>query len=309
MLRVGRQELAFGSTRIVSAPAWASVLRSFDAVRLTYGDDALEVHAFLGSVVVNEDDHFNEHRHGEAFFGLFSTMKLCPGHKLDLYTLNLLSRKQEVTGEDGVEGDHELYTLGARLFGDLAERWAYDVELACQRGRYSHDKIRAWAFHADTAYTFDFPWQPTIQPLVNFATGDKDPTDGRRNTFFPVYGTCHGQYGIIDFFHWMNVQEIACRLKLKPLEKLTAIAEVHRYWLEEDKDAWYTTSKNPKRRDPSGRSGDSVGNELSLVLKYRASKQVTLEGGWARFFPGQFPHNTGTDDNADFCYLQTLVRF
>ena len=309
MLRVGRQELKFGSTRLVSAPTWSNFLRSFDAVRLTYHSDAVEVHGFLGSVVVNEDDHSNEHRHGDAFFGVFSTLRLCPGHKLDLYTLNLLSRKQEVVGEDGVGGDHELYTVGTRLFGSLDERWTYDVELAHQRGRYSHDDIRAWAFHADTAYTLDLPWQPTIQPLFNWATGDKDPDDGRRNTFAPLFPCGHWPYGVIDFFHWMNVREIGCRFKVKPVKKLMAIAEVHRYWLDEDKDAWYTCSRRPKRRDATGQSDRSVGHELSLVLKYRVHKQLTLEGGWAHFFAGPFVRDTGPADDADFVYFQTLVRF
>jgi len=309
-LRLGRQGIDLGSRRLVAESRWSSVGRSFDAARLSYIGDAAEVHGFLGSVVVNQDDHFNEHRHGEAFFGILSTLKLCPGHKLDLYALGLLARRDEVTGEDGGSGDHERSTLGTRLFGSLAERWTYDVELACQHGRYAHDRIRAWAIHADTAYTLDLPWRPTIQPLINLATGDRDPTDGRRNTFDPLFsGLGHGEYGIIDFLHWMNMREIGAVLKLNPLERLTLSFEAHRYWLDEDKDAWYTSSKRPKRRDTTGRSGDSVGHELSFVAKYELSRQVTLEGGWARFFPGEFPRNTGPDDNADFGYLQSVFRF
>ena len=309
MLRLGRQELDLGSRRLISAPTWSNSLRSFDAARLSWVGDAVDLHGFFGSVVVHEDDRFNEHRHGEAICGIFSTFKGLGGPKLGLYSVNLFSRKHEVAGEDGREGDHERHTLGTRLYGKLSPRWTYDLELAHQRGRYAHDRIRTWAFHADTAYTFDLPWQPTIQPLLNWATGDKDPDDGRRNTFDPLFACSHGPYGMIDFFHWMNVQELACRFKVRPARKLTVTAEVHRYWLDEDTDAWYTCTRRAKRRDRSGRSGDQVGHELSLMARYALSRQLTLEGGWARFFPGQFPRRTGPDDNADFWYLQTLFRF
>lgn len=310
VFRLGRQELTFGSQRIVGTSRWINTIPSYDAARLSYLSDAVDVHGFFGSRVVSQDDHFNEHSHGQAFFGVYSTIKAFGAHKLDVYCATLLSRRREVVGEDGARGDHERHTVGARLYGSLTERWTYDLELAHQRGRFARDTIRAWALHADMAYTLDLPWRPTIQPLVNWASGDKNPADGRHNTFNPIYsGVGHGEYGIIDFFEWMNARQIGCRLKVKPAKPLTLIAEAHRYWLDEDKDAWYTVARRPKRRDPSGRSGDSVGHELSFVARYAVNKQLTVEGGWARFFPGQFARNTGPHDNADFCYFQSLFRF
>ena len=176
-LRLGRQEIDLGSRRLVAAPAWQNNIRSFDAARLSYADDAVEVHGLAGSVVVAEEDHLDSNRHGEAFFGVYATLKTFGAHKLDLYALGLVSRNSRlhVTGEDGARGDHERCTLGARLYGNLADRWTYDTEVALQRGHYAHDRIRAWAIHADTAYTLDVPWQPTIQPVFNLASGDKDP--------------------------------------------------------------------------------------------------------------------------------------
>ena len=105
------------------------------------------------------------------------------------------------------------------------------------------------------------------------------------------------------------MREVGAVVTLKPLSKLTLSAEAHRFWLDESKDAWYTTGKRPRRRDTTGRSGDTVGHELSVVLKVALDRQVTLEGGIARFCAGPFVSDTGPHDNADFAYLQTLVRF
>jgi hypothetical protein len=310
MLRLGRQELDFGSRRLVAAPTWNNLLRSFDAARVSYTSKILDIHAFLGSVVVPVDDHFNRHKDGEILYGLFSTLKPLKGHKLDLYALGFQSRNEDlhVTGEDKAKGDHDRYTLGTRLYGNITKNWTYDTEAAYQFGRYAHDRIRAWAFHADTAYTFGLPWNPTIQPLFNYASGDKNPTDGRRGTFDPLFTTTHGMYGgSMDFVTWMNIKVVGARFKVNPVKKLTLTLEAHRYWLAED--GWYLGTKRATRRDKTGRSGGSVGHELGLVAKYTVNKQLDIEGGIARFFAGRFAERTGPDDNADFAYLQTLFKF
>ncbi|HUT36599.1 MAG TPA: alginate export family protein [Planctomycetota bacterium] len=311
MVRLGRQELDLGSRKLVAAPSWGNLLRSFDAARISYTSDLVDVHAFCGSVVAPVDDQFNEHRHGERVCGVFATLKPVKDHKIDLYAIRLHTWNDDyyVTGEDKVKGEHKRTTYGTHLFGNITRRWTYDVEGAIQRGHYAHDRIRAWAFHADTAYTLDLPWQPTIQPVVNIASGDRDPGDGVHGTFYPLYGSTHGMYGgIADQITWMNARVIGLRLRAKPVPKLTVGVEAHRYWLDDDKDAWYSTSKKAKRRDTTGKSGDHIGCELSFWAKYAVSKRVEFEGGISRFFAGRFVERTGPDDGTSFCYLQATFR-
>ncbi len=314
MVRLGRQELDFGSRKLVAAPTWNNLLRSFDAGRVSYASDLLDVSAFCGSVVTPVDDQFNEHRHGERFSGIFATLKPVRDHKLDLYALRLHTWNDEffVTGENKEKGPTDRYTYGARLYGDiLPKRWTYDVEAAIQRGHYADDRIRAWAFHADTAYTFlDLPWQPTIQPVFNFASGDKNPKDGINGTFDPLYTSTHGMYGgIMDLVTWKNIEVAGLRLRAKPVPKLLVAAEVHRYWLAEDKDAWYLGTKKSFRRDKTGKSGDNVGTEVGGWARYTVSKHLEFEGGIAHFFPGRFAEKTGPHDDMSFCYLMTTLRY
>jgi len=313
MVRLGRQELDFGSRKLVAAPKWNNILRSFDAARVSCTSDLVDVHAFCGSVVVGVDDHFNEHRHDERFSGLFATLKPAKDHKLDIYALRLHTWNPDyyVTGEDKVKGEHKRYTYGARLYGDiLPKRWTYDVEAAIQRGHYANDRIRAWAFHADTAYTLDLPWQPTIQPVFNFASGDKNPTDGVNGTFDPLYCSTHNMFGgIMDLVTWRNVKVAGVRLRAKPMSKLTLALEAHHYWLASDTDGWYLGTKKSFRRDATGKSGDDIGCEVGGWAKYAVNKRLEVEGGVARFFPGAFADRTGPSDTAEFCYLMTVLKF
>jgi len=314
MVRLGRQELDFGSRKLVAAPTWNNLLRSFDAGRVSYTSDLVDLHAFCGSVVTPVDDQFNDHRHDESLSGLFATLKPVKNQKLDLYALRLHTWNDEffVTGEDKVKGEHKLYTFGARVYGDLIpKRWTYDVEAALQRGHYANDDIRAWAFHADTAYTLlDLPWQPTLQPVFNYASGDKNPTDGVRNTFDPLYCSVHNMFGgIMDQVTWMNVKVVGLRVRAKPTTKLAIGVEAHRYWLAEDEDAWYPGNKKAKRRDKTGASGGDLGCEIGAWALYTVNKHLELEAGVARFFAGSFVDRTGPSDTMEFCYLMTTFKF
>lgn len=313
MLRLGRQELNFGSRRLIAAPTWNNLLRSFDAVRASYTSELVDLSAFCGSVVTNVHDHFNRHRRGERFSGIFATLKPVANHKLDLYALRLHTWNPDyyVTGEDNVKGEHKRYTFGARLHGDIIpKRWTYELEGAVQRGRYANDRIRAWALYATTTYTLDLPWQPAIQPVLIYASGDKNPDDGTHGTFDHLYASTHNMFGgMMDRVGWRNVRSAGLRLRAKPHAKLTLGIEAHHYWLAEDADAWYLSTKRAFRRDKTGKSGSDIGCEVGLWARYAASKRLQLEGGIAHFFPGRFADKTGPSDGADFCYLQAILKF
>jgi len=70
------------------------------------------------------------------------------------------------------------------------------------------------------------------------------------------------------------------------------------------------------------KSGDDLGWELDLWLKYHYSKDLTLEAGWSHLFTGDglskgnftdmngLLFNGGTaKDDADYLYFQTTLRF
>lgn len=74
--------------------------------------------------------------------------------------------------------------------------------------------------------------------------------------------------------------------------------------LASDSDAWV----NAKRHNPNGSSGDFVGQELELRVRYKIDPRVELEAGYSHFFPGPFVGNTGPADDGDLFYVQTTIR-
>jgi len=44
-------------------------------------------------------------------------------------------------------------------------------------------------------------------------------------------------------------------------------------------------------------------------MKYKFLSFLELEGGYAHFFCGDYVRDTGSADDADWFYLQTLITF
>jgi len=118
---VGRQELSYGAKRLIAAPTWSNLVRSFDAFKVTYNPKLFDVDLFWGNVAQYFDGHFNDGKFGEHFLGIYSTYKGIKGSVFDLYALNLIDKHREVTGEDKQEGDSERVTLGTRGEGKLPQ--------------------------------------------------------------------------------------------------------------------------------------------------------------------------------------------
>jgi hypothetical protein len=93
-----------------------------------------------------------------------------------------------------------------------------------------------------------------------------------------------------------------------PTKKLRLQAEYHNFWLDSKTDSW-TGGNGSFGRDQLGKSGRHTGQELDAFATYRLSKFVELEAGVAHFFAESFAHNIGRPDDANFAYVQTILRF
>ncbi|WAC07760.1 MAG: alginate export family protein [Thermodesulfobacteriota bacterium] len=312
-LKIGRQELSYGAKRLVHCSAWPNLMRSFDAFKLTYNPNLFDVDLFWGNVVQYLDRHFNDGKFGEHFFGVYSTFKGIKGSVFDLYALNLIDKHREVTGEDQQNGDSERVTLGTRGEGKLPcyDALGYGYEFAWQLGDKATDTIKAYAWHGDINYTFKNCFaQPVAKIEYNFASGDDKPHDGKSETFIPLFQSTHEPYGIIDFFRWQNVKEVACFLDFTPIkDRLKGSLQYHRFYLDETEDAWYNASGKKIRKGTSADVSDYVGDELDVVMTCKPLSFLTLEGGYAHFFCGEYVKDTGSSDDADWVYFQTVVTF
>ena len=206
-LRVGRQELAFGSERLVGISNWSNTSRSFDAVRGTLHRGHFRLDAFAASVVVLHDGEVGMHRAGNNLHGLYGSLEdLIPGSVIEPYFFWRLAPAGQT--EIGSGGKLDSKTIGVRWKG-VIRAVDYGADIVGQTGSEGTNNIRARASHLVIGYTLaDVPLRPRFLAEYNYASGDHNPNDHTLGTFDQLYPTVHDKYGLADQFGWENMQHV-----------------------------------------------------------------------------------------------------
>ncbi len=308
-LKGGRQTIAYGDKRVFGPGEWGNSGKYiWDAVKLSYRSEDIFVDTFYGSNLVHEPDRFSlDHCHFFEAFAVYSHF-LLPAKNRKLYVELFLIRKWDsrdnYKSEDNSFGDFQSGYFGLRSYAEIFSGFDYDLTFVWQTGHWGNDDLRAYGCHLLVGYKLpDVVWKPRISAEFSYATGDEDPNDGDRGTFDGVFGARDKMYGRMNLMAWSNLQDAQLNLEFNPLKNLRFKAELHKFWLAEDKDGWSLNSKS--YRDKTGQSGNELGSEFDIVGKYITPlKGLEVQFGYGHFRPGGFIKNRADDVDADWCFLQ-----
>lgn len=331
--KIGRQELSYGDERLIGAFDWNNIGRVFDAAKLRYESSAFWVDAFVGRVIIPDDNNFNEPNDYDYFSGVYaSSTKLVPWQETQLYFLarNVGQDSPEAIGANlppFMRGatERDVYTVGARVKstpGKLAG-WDYEAEAAGQFGTYHMTPTspeldqRAYAVHAGGGYTWlETVGTPRLGFTYSFSSGDDDPADGTHGTFDNLFPTNHKFYGFMDFFSWQNIHNIRLTSSVKPTKKLTVSLDYHLFWLADTSDYFYQANGAPRTGGGYGlhpEANNFAGTELDLVATYALTRYASIQGGFGHFFVGDYVKESlssvGGAEDANWLYLQVLLNF
>jgi hypothetical protein len=195
-----------------------------------------------------------------------------------------------------------------RAFVKHDQGFGYDLTLISQQGKFSHDDIKAYAYHLLAGYTFTtVSINPGFSLEYSFASGDSNPTDGKKETFDGAFGARDMFYGRMNLFHWQNLKDAQINFEVRPEKRLFLKTEYHQYRLAERQDAWYLNAQ--VYRDKSGRSGDEVGQELDIVTTFDLSKQHQIQTGFGHFWPDEFAEAVASDRQSNWFFCQWSYKF
>lgn len=300
----GRMTFDAVDRRLIARNRFRNAITAFDGFRVRLGQERKpwEVDAFALRPVNRDVENFDESFNNAWLYGVTGYWRAAsPGIEIEPYWLYL-----DQYARQGIPLQRHLNTFGVHAFGRWdAGKWDYDVSLAGQVGETRNLPTRAWAAHAEVGYSWKLPWKPRLGAWMNYASGDRDPTDGVQQRFDPMFGANFAFYGYSGYFSWQNLMDPAVRFSVQPTERLRAELIYRSYWLASDKDAWV----RGLRIDPTGNSGSFIGQELDLRVSYPIWRFFEVEVVYAHFFPGEFVANTGPDPQSDFTYLQGTIRF
>ncbi|MGH8650992.1 MAG: alginate export family protein [Gammaproteobacteria bacterium] len=303
-LRVGRQEMSYGSQRLISVRESPNIRRAFDAVRLLTRFGDLHIDAFFARPVEDAvgvfDDSGEDHIN---FWGVYATGPLIEGATLDLYYLGLKQPNAEF-----VQGtaDEQRHSAGARLAGKRAA-WDYNFEGVFQWGTFGSGDILAWTFASDTGYTFeDTTFTPRIGSHADVISGDTKRSDKNLGTFNALFpkGAYFGEIALIGP---ANLFDVHPRLDLHATKSVTITVDWDMFWRYSTNDGIYGSGGNVLRgADGSARF---IGHQPSVGLEWQIERHTTFNGVYSHFFAGDYIKKSGPELDVDFVGTWIQYKF
>jgi hypothetical protein len=308
--KLGRQQISYGDQRVFGPGNWGNTGRfAWDAAMFKIETDWFWMDLWIGKSLQYKTTVWPD-RSVDNFstFVTYAGMKNLP-FRLDLFYVKKEDRSVPIIGETG-PGSLSSHTLGIQAEGKAADLLMGGVTLVGQFGKYASDEIRAFGANVKLGFTIPLAWKPQIGGQITYGSGDRDPADGIHGTFDGVYG---GRdiyfYGYLNLFFWANLWDKEVDLSLRPYRNLAIYLEYHHFALAQERDAWYTTGLTAYRRDLTGQSGTSLGDELDFRVSWAVWNHLELMGGFGRLFPGAFVSHTGPAQEANWSFLQTTYSW
>lgn len=304
-LRVGRQELEFGLSRLLSARDGLNTRQSFDGIRSFGKLGRWNYSATVAQAVNTVPDTFdNDSSSDTAYAGasVWTAVGFLPGGNISLY--GVFRRRQNIQFDIG-RGEDERQTMGLR-FWRKSDTLDYNWEGGTQWGEFSNLPIRAWYFASETGYTFHSARaRPRLGLRLDATSGDRDPNDGELNTFHSLFGST-SYSGLAGQIGPANVFDIAPSIGFSPVTNVRVNAGAIGFWRVSRGDGIYTITGNLRR---SGQLSDArhVGNQLTLQTIYTPSRHWTFLATAAYFNAGRFLEETPPAQ--DVTYFTAWVSF
>lgn len=307
-IRAGRQELSFGSQRLISPPDWANTRRTFQGVRGMYQGEKFDVDLFWVQPVIPEPTKFNSVDHHVNFYGAWLTYRPRKGTFADLYYL-YLDNSNTITASGLTTAPTSVHTLGTRYTGDQ-HQFLWDFEAMLQLGQRGPSSIRAANLTAGVGYNFaNLPMNPTIWGYYDWASGDPSPNAADYNTFNQLFPFGHYYFGWLDLVGRQNIRDVSGHLYLYPTKWITFNLQYHFLHLDRARDALYGVAGTPLRASLNGSAGGRVGQELDLIFNVHVTNRSDIMFGYSRMNVGDFVSNTGSGQTPELFYLMYNVRW
>lgn len=320
-VRIGRQELYYGSQRLVSTNDWGNNRPRFQGVKGFYRSEKFDADLFVTQPVVVAPSRFDSVDNNQIFSGLWLTWKPKKGTFIDAYYLNLDNTNPNVAQGQFRSGAFNVNTIGGRYYGRADSGLLWDLEGAVQFGSWADQAILAQMFSTYLGWYCKDVWAtPALWVGYDYASGDPDPNrTGQHRTFNQLFGFGHYYLGFVDFVARQNIHDFTVQGYAYPTNWITTGIQYHVFRLDSNKDALYPATPSGlskqqfpgslPRRDPTGRAGDDVGTEIDVLANFHLTVRQDIFVSYSHFFPGAFVRATGPSFPADFVYAQYSWRW
>lgn len=305
-LRTGRQELAYGSQRLIAVRDGPNNRQSFDALKIMLAGKNYKADLFTSRYVKAKKGLFNDGFNKDAkFWGVYVTKNKIPVlQNIDVYYMGLWKRKS-VFDEAGAK---ELrYSVGSRIWSSKGA-FKYDAEGLYQFGEFGNKDINAWTLSLNMAYKFsNIKFKPELGLKTEAISGDAHYGDDKLQSFNPLFPR-GGYFGLASLIGPANLYDVHPSLQLELTKKLFLDVDYDLFWRYSINDGIYTPGvaliysgkNNPYR---------FIGAQLSGNIFYTPNSMLYFRGEFTRFYSGPFLKAAGPGKDILFTGITAQLKF
>ena len=318
-VRAGRQELHYGSGRLVSRREGPNVRSDFDGLTIRTRVGATIAEAFLVRPTEDVDGPFdNGTDESRALWGAYASTALgevfVPGGQapdpLHLDTF-YMGQRRDVSPYAFLPApvSETRHTLGARLWtaGRPTDGLNIEIEGGFQFGSADEYDIRAAYAAGDLSFGFgSFDWTPIVGLRFGVSSGDGDADDRTIGTFRAPAPP--GRYfGESNPIGPGNVAGLGPYLTVSPAEGLTLTVRLQGFWRLQDEDGLYIPPQAPLRGPVGGEA--FVGAEASLIASYALDPNTTFDVTLSHFEAGPFLADNPPGEDITYGHARLTFAF
>lgn len=304
LFRVGRQELLYGSQRLIAVREGPNNRQSFDAVKAVLSQGQLQLDLFYGHPVrVRQgiyDDRFNDIDRVWSAYAVIGSRSALP--HVDLYYI----------GFDGVRGYAEgsgselRHSMGTRIWRKY-KRWMLDAEALYQFGSFRDDRISAYTASIHASYTFvNANGEPTLGIKSETISGDRRLDDGALNTFNPLYP--RGAYfGLAALVGPANLLDAHPTFSIGVVPHVRVALDVDLFWRYSTADGIYGPNA-VLLQAPVG-AERYIGDQYGINAEWTPARHWTVVPEFTYFRAGPYLKDASPGEDVYFAALTIQLKY
>ncbi len=303
-LRVGRQEIRYGSGRLIDVRDGPNLRQYFDGAKAAYAAPNLKIAAFvMADGMVNTGVFDNNFSRKANLWGIYSTFIVPKGGLYDLYYLGI--NRTNARFDEGVANESR-HTIGVRILRNL-NSFVQNFEAIYQFGTFGLDQISAWAVSSEISYTFgNATGLPTVKLRSDYISGDKAKNDGKLGTFNAMYPN-GGYFGMNPQAGPANLMAIHPNLSWNPSSTVILTLDVVCNWRYSLADGVYGPS-GAFLMSASGSGKRYIGTAYMTTFTWNINGFLNYNIGVQYFNTGSFINDV-IPRHTDGFFVGTVLGF
>lgn len=302
-LRVGRQEIEFGTGHLIGESEGLNIRRAFDGFRFTFRHGRWTWNSTLTHPVLIRPNTFAIPDHTQTEWGAgFTRAQETGGWSGYYFGLN-----RKVDAFNGKLGHEIRETVGSRIWNQ-GKIFDYNTDFIIQFGSFANGHILAGAISSNEGFSLrKLKLQPRFGVRFDYASGDSDRVSNNLNTFNPLFP--NPMYSSLSaLLGPSNLTDLGPTIRLTLDSKTAITPEMPVYWRSSIHDGIYNFA-TILIRPGNLTSARFVGYQPGLVVEHIFSHHVSTTAGYFHFFAGNFLKQTPPAENVGYFYATGTFRF